>query len=145
MWRRGCARGSQRGARRASSRVTALLVFVGAGFGGVARFGMGAWIQRAAGLAFPWGTLFINVSGSLLLGMIVSGLDGSGSSPEWRALLGIGFCGGYTTFSTFSFEAIRLFQEGEWASAGAYVLGSVAAALVAVALGMKLGAALRGA
>lgn len=125
--------------------MTPLLVFLGAGLGGVARYGVGGWIQRFAGLAFPWGTLVINVTGSLLLGMVVSGLEGSASSAEWRALLGIGFCGGYTTFSTFSFEAIRLFQEGEWGWAGLYVLGSVAAGLVAVVLGMKLGASLRGA
>ncbi len=116
-----------------------LVVLVGGGIGALARYWLGGWIQNAAGADFPWGTLAINVSGSLLLALLYALLEGSRARPEWRAFLGIGFCGGYTTFSTFSYEAFRLLQDGQWRRAAAYMLGSLVLALAGTFAGFYLG------
>lgn len=115
-----------------------LLVFVGAGAGGVARYALGGLVQNAAGTAFPYGTLFVNVSGSLLLSFIYGVLETVAAPPHLRLLLGIGFCGGYTTFSTFSYEAVRLLQDGEWTRATVYMLSSVIGTVIAALLGFGL-------
>ena len=82
-------------------------VALGSAVGGIARYLVGGWIQERAH-TFPLGTLLINVSGSFLLGFIQRyALESSGISPEVRTMLTLGFCSGYTTFSTFSFEAVR--------------------------------------
>ncbi len=112
-----------------------IVVFLGAGLGGVARYALGGWIQQAAGAAFPWGTLVINITGSLLLGFLVALLENIGTSAAWRLFLTIGFCGGYTTFSTFSYESMRLLQDGQWARASAYVAGSTAFSIAAAFAG----------
>jgi len=116
-----------------------LAVVVGGGMGALARYGLGGWIQGSAGAGFPWGTLVINVTGSLLLALTYAVLEGVRARPEWRALIGIGFCGGYTTFSTFSYEAFRLLQDGEWNRALAYMLGSLLLALAGTVAGFYLG------
>ena len=118
--------------------MTALAVFVGAGMGRLARYAMSAWLQAARGTDFPWATLLINVSGSLLLTLIYGVLESISAAPEWRAFLGIGVIGGYTTFSTFSHEAIRLLQGGEWERALLYVLGSVMLSLAGALVGFWL-------
>lgn len=118
------------------------VVFLGAGVGGLVRYALGGWIQQAAGAGFPWGTLVVNVTGSLLLAFLYAVLEGTIAAPQWRALLGIGFCGGYTTFSTFSYETLRLLQEAQWGRASWYVLGSVALSLIAAAAGFRLAAGL---
>lgn len=115
-----------------------LLVFLGAGVGGVVRFWLGGVIQQAAGSGFPWGTLTINVTGSFVLGFLYILLEGTAASAYWRVLLGIGFCGGYTTFSTFSYEAVRLMQSGEWNRATAYMTGSVVLSLAAMFIGFRI-------
>ena len=114
-----------------------LAIFAGAGIGGVARYVLGGWVQAAAGAGFPWGTLVVNVTGSMLLAFLVAFTEGTAVSPQWRAFLAIGICGGYTTFSTFSYEAVRLMQEGQWSRAGMYVLGSVVLCLFGAALGFQ--------
>jgi CrcB protein len=114
------------------------LVFFGAGIGGVARYALGGWIQGAAGAGFPWGTLLINITGSLLLGLLYPLLEGPAVSPQWRAFLAIGVCGGYTTFSSFSYETIQLVQDGAWGRASAYVGGSVLLSLVAMFAGIRV-------
>src|SRR5919205_3018731 len=92
-----------------------LFVAAGSAAGGVVRFLLGGALQRAAGGAFPVGTLVINVTGSLLLGFLLRyALETPAVTPEARALLTTGFCGGYTTFSTFSYEAVALLQDGDW-------------------------------
>jgi CrcB protein len=120
--------------------VTPLVVFLGAGLGGVGRFALGGWIQRAAGPAFPLGTLVVNVSGSLLLGFLYALLAGMNAPPQWRAFVGIGLCGGYTTFSTFSYEAVQLLQEAQWSRAAVYIGGSVMLSLAGAVLGAWLAA-----
>ena len=121
----------------------ALLVFLGAGLGGVARFSLGTMIHQAAGPSFPWGTLIVNVSGSLLLGFLYMILQGNPSAPQWRAFLGIGFCGGYTTFSTFSYETMLMMHAGHWNRALLYALGSVTVCVLATTAGFRLAAMLR--
>ena len=114
------------------------VVFIGAGLGGVARYTLGGIIQQAAGTGFPWGTVTINVTGSLLLGFLYVLLEGTAASPQWRALLGVGFCGGYTTFSTFSYETARLLESGDWERAAWYIAGSVFVSLVATFIGFRI-------
>src|SRR5215208_6324214 len=96
-----------------------LLVFIGAGLGGVARYGIATLIHHDGATVFPWSTLIVNVTGSLVLGFLYVLVEGNAASPQWRALLGIGFCGGYTTFSAFSYESLRLVQGGDWNRAAA--------------------------
>jgi fluoride exporter len=105
-------------------------VALGSALGGVARYLLGGWVQRAAGGVFPWGTLAVNLSGSFLLGLISRyAIESAGVSAEVRTLLTIGFCGGYTTFSTFSWETTRLLEDGDWPRAGLYAVASVTLAL----------------
>jgi CrcB protein len=112
-------------------------VAIGGALGSVARYLLGAFIQDRVSMALPLGTLVINVVGSLLLGFFVQvGLDTSAFSPEIRFFLTTGFCGGFTTFSTFSYETFRLIEDGEYGTAGAYVTGSVVLSLLGCALGM---------
>ena len=112
-----------------------LLVAIGSGLGGVLRYLVPCWMGAAKG--FPWATLTVNVVGSLLIGLL-SGLlarHGGTSAESIRAFAVVGFCGGFTTFSTFSNETLRLMENGPWLSAVAYVGLSVAAGLAAVFLG----------
>ena len=114
-------------------------IAAGAAVGGVGRYYVGSWVQQRTGMSFPWGTLLINVSGSLLLGFLVRyALATPGISVEMRALLTTGFCGGYTTFSTYSYETAALVEEGQYGRAGAYALVSVALALTATFCGFLL-------
>jgi CrcB protein len=116
-----------------------LYVAIGAALGGVARLGLTTWVQQRAGADFPAGTLVINLTGSFLLGLIVrSALQSTAVSPEMRALLTTGFCGGYTTFSTFSYETAVLLEDGEYGRAGLYAGASVLGALVATFAGFAL-------
>jgi CrcB protein len=111
--------------------------FVAAGAGGaVARYLLDrAVADRTAG-AFPWGTFVINVTGSLLLGVITGLALHHGLSRTTRIVLGTGFCGAYTTFSTFSFETIRLVEEGALAEAFRNAAGTLVAGAAAAALGL---------
>ena len=99
--------------------------------GGVSRYLVSGIVLRAAGAAFPWGTLLINVSGSFLNGIIFRLATDGAISPEARALLAVGFCGGYTTFSAFSAEALTLVEGGHAARAAAYVAASVLLSIAA--------------
>ena len=121
--------------------MNALLVFVGAGAGGVARYGVGHVLARP-GSGFPWATLLINVSGSLLITVLTGMMESKGLTPQWQALLTIGFCGGYTTFSAFSLETLAMLQSGHWERALAYALASVLLCVFAAFAGLQLGAAL---
>ena len=112
-----------------------LLVAIGSGLGGVLRYLVPCWIGAAKG--FPWATLTVNVVGSLLIGLL-SGLlvrHGGSSAESIRAFAVVGFCGGFTTFSTFSNETFSLIESSQWLSAVAYVSLSILAGLAAVFLG----------
>jgi len=111
-------------------------IAVGSALGGMSRFLLGGAIQRAGGASFPLGTLVINITGSFLLGLFLRyAVDTPTLTPEWRAFLTVGFCGGYTTFSTFSYETVALLEDGQWGRAAAYVGLSLGLALVGVLLG----------
>ena len=90
---------------------------------------------------FPWATLLVNAVGSLLIGWLMTRLGGLGPEAysKWHALLVVGFCGGFTTFSTFSWQTLEQMQRGEWLAAAANVLLSVTLCLLAVWLGCRLG------
>ncbi|HEV2642016.1 MAG TPA: fluoride efflux transporter CrcB [Candidatus Elarobacter sp.] len=125
-----------------------LLWYIAAGsaLGGVTRYLVGFAIQQRAGVAFPLGTLIINVTGSLLLGFLLrAALEGVSISPEMRAFLTTGFCGGYTTFSTFSYDSIALVQGGEYRRAAIYVTLSVVLSLIATFAGIALAQSVLGA
>ena len=108
-------------------------VFLGSGIGGAARLLLGNFIQQRTGAAFPIGTLIINITGSFVLGFLIRyALATPTITPEIRALLTTGFCGGYTTFSTYSFETATLIEDGRYERASLYVLLSVGIALIGV-------------
>ena len=112
-----------------------ILVFLGGGTGAVARFLIGRWLAVPGG--FPWATFGINVAGSFLLGLLIVLCK---DRPGWLLLLGAGFCGGFTTFSAFSVETLRMLEAEEYASTGAYVLGSVIAGIGGAWLGLRVAA-----
>ena len=111
-------------------------VGVGGGLGALARYYIAGAIQSAT-TAFPWGIFVVNVSGGLLMGLIVeaSALK-LNLSPDMRAFLTVGILGGYTTFSTFSLDSALLLQKGEYAQAAAYVIGSVVLSILALFAGL---------
>lgn len=114
-----------------------LFVALGGAAGSAARHALGSAIQLRSGGEFPLGTLMVNVTGSLLLGFLFRyALETPAISTEMRALLTAGFCGGYTTFSTFSYETVKLLEDGDWRRAGLYAGLSVAVSLIATVLGM---------
>jgi CrcB protein len=121
-----------------------LWVALGGALGSVARFGLNGLISARFGETFPWGTLIINVTGSLVIGVI-----GAVASPEGRMdsqsrafatqFLMIGICGGYTTFSSFSWQTLQRLQDRDWLYAGGNIVLSVVLCLIAVWLGYLLG------
>ena len=114
-------------------------VAVGAAAGGVSRYYLSLAIHDRVGAAFPWGTLVVNVTGSLLLGFLMRYAIATPTvSAEMRLLLTTGFCGGYTTFSTFSYETAMLMEDGQYARAATYAVASVLVALIATACGFLL-------
>lgn len=113
-----------------------LSVAVGSAVGGVARYLLGAAISERAATAFPTGTLVINLSGCLLIGFLMRLILDTGEfSPAVRALVTTGFCGGFTTFSTFAWETIAAVEEGALRRAVLYVGGSVIFGFIAVWIG----------
>ncbi len=112
----------------------------GGALGTLARYGLSVWMARWLGTAFPWGTLAANLAGSFLLGYAVVWAAAGDISPGLRLLVTAGFCGAFTTFSTFSYEAVLMLQQAAWGQAALYLSASVAVALVAVAAGMAAAA-----
>ena len=111
-------------------------VAFGSAVGGVSRFLLSGYIQQRAGEFFPMGTLIINITGSFLLGFLITYALGTPSiTPEIRAMLTTGFCGGYTTFSTYSYETATLIQDGRYQRAALYIVLSVGVALAGVFAG----------
>ena len=111
-------------------------IAVGSALGGVSRYLVGGLVQHLLDTTFPGGTLAVNATGSFLLGMFLRyATDTPTLTPELRAFLTIGFCGGYTTFSTFSYETVALAEDGEWTWAMAYVAASLLLSFAGVILG----------
>jgi fluoride exporter len=116
---------------------SALFVIVGAAFGAPLRYLTDLLVRSRHDSVFPWGTLTVNVVGSLILGVIAAAV--SAGAPSWiLTLLGTGFCGALTTFSTFGYETMRLVEEGSLLEAGANCVVSVLLAAVACAGGWAL-------
>ncbi|UEJ83862.1 fluoride efflux transporter CrcB [Brachybacterium halotolerans subsp. kimchii] len=124
-----------------SAAIFVLLSLAG-GVGAVARFVVDGIVRSRVSGAMPWGTVLINISGSLLLGLVTGMLGAQLLSPELQVVLGAGFLGGYTTFSTASVETARLLQERRVLYALGNLLGSLVVGSAAAALGLVVGAAL---
>jgi fluoride exporter len=123
-------------------RVILLMVVFGAA-GTLARYGLEGWIQHRAGAGFPVGTLTVNLSGCLLLGLLGQyAFNHIAFSPELRSAITIGFFGAFTTFSTFSWETMHMLKDGDWKHAVGYIAFSVLGGLLAMLAGMRLGDAL---
>ena len=115
-----------------------LLVFVGGGLGAVARHGVNRAGLATLGPGFPWWTMAVNVTGSLLIGLLAGLFGAMEAGQNLRLFLVTGILGGYTTFSAFSLDALTLWERGEATQAGLYVLGSVILSLIAAAVGLML-------
>ena len=114
-------------------------IAAGSAVGGAARYLLGMFVQSRVATPFPVGTLLINIIGSLILGFIIRWtMDTTTVSPEVRGMLTAGFCGGFTTFSTFSYETVRLMEDGDYRRAAWYVSASVTLSIVAVFAGFAL-------
>jgi CrcB protein len=117
-----------------------LWISIGAVLGANARYLVGNLVARSVGSPFPYHTLLINLTGSACLGFFMSWSSARFiTDPTWRLLFAVGFCGTYTTFSTFAYESFALVQAGDWLRFAMNVLGTNALCLTAVALGAKLG------
>lgn len=116
-----------------------LLVFIGGGLGSVARYGVSKCFTASTWLSIPYGTLLVNVIGSLLIGVILGySLKSNELSQQTTLLLATGFCGGFTTFSTFAYENHNFLKSGDFINFSIYTLGSFALALLAVFAGIWL-------
>jgi CrcB protein len=120
-----------------------LVIGIGGFVGAVARYGIAVWIGQRWGRSFPLGTFVINVSGSFLIGLLMTLMaERFTENPQWRLLLVVGFLGAYTTFSTFEYETGALLKDGEWLFAGLNVVLSVIVGFAALKLGEVLAKAI---
>jgi len=110
-------------------------IALGGAAGALLRYGMGGAVQRFSGGVFPWGTMFVNLAGSFLIGLLAAMLAGSTVSDNVRAMVLIGLLGAFTTFSTFSYESVKLLQDRQHVLALVNVLASCAAGLAMVLAG----------
>ena len=116
-----------------------LIVFLGGGLGAALRHGVNLAVARVLGGGFNYATLFENVSGSLVMGLLVGYFTFKGGIPQhWRLFLTIGILGGYTTFSAFSLDTMLLYERGELGLATLYVIASVALSIGGLAAGLAL-------
>ena len=125
--------------------VVSFWVLLGSALGGLARYWLGVLVAGITGAAFPWGTLLINVLGSLVIGLFAAAtgerglFSNFGATVDLRAFVMVGLCGGFTTFSAFSLQTLELLQAGRHAAAVFYMLGSVVSCVLAVWMGWMLG------
>jgi CrcB protein len=123
--------------------VPLVLIAIGGAAGATARYLVDSWVAQRAGGAFPWGTLIVNLSGSLVLGLLFAvGVEHGVLPAPSRAPVLVGFIGAYTTFSTLMLESWRLIEDGAVVLALANVVGSAALGIVAVVAGLMIGRAL---
>ncbi|NUQ82479.1 MAG: fluoride efflux transporter CrcB [Bacteroidetes bacterium] len=119
--------------------MTLLTIFIGGGLGAVSRYLAGSWVNRLMGPEFPWGTLLVNVAGSFIIGFFLTWMEHRlPVFPYWRPLIAIGFLGGFTTFSSFSWETVVLLRNGDYLLAALNTGGSVLLCLTGVILGIWL-------
>ena len=115
-----------------------LLIGIGSFIGGICRYLFAHFIQNKYFSAFPYGTLWVNITGCFIIGLVF-GLSEKASVPaEWRLFLATGFCGGFTTFSAFSNETLALLRDGQFWSAALYITASVFFGLLATFVGISL-------
>jgi CrcB protein len=120
-----------------------LIVFLGGGIGAAIRHGVNLGIARLLGTGFPYATLLINVTGSVIMGLVAAYFAFKGdASQSWRLFLTTGILGGFTTFSAFSLDTAVLWERGDVLGAALYVLGSVILSILALFLALWLGRSL---
>lgn len=118
-----------------------LYIAIGGALGSVVRYLMQSFIGHYAGDGFPLGTLLVNISGSMLMGIFIGWLVIRGTfanAQDLRLFVAVGILGGYTTFSSFSLDAITLLEQGRWGAMSAYILSSVLFSLAGLMLGLRL-------
>jgi fluoride exporter len=116
--------------------VNIFIIGIGGFLGAISRYGVAIWIGQRWGRSFPLGTFVINVSGSFLIGLLMTLFaERFMVNPQWRLMLVVGFLGAYTTFSTFEYETGTLIKDSEWLVAGLNVTASVLAGFIALKLG----------
>jgi CrcB protein len=115
-----------------------LLLALAGGLGAAARFALDGAVRARWPSEFPWGILLVNLLGSFLLG-VLTGLVLDGADDAWRLVLGVGFCGGFTTFSTAMVDSVRLAQRGSLRPALGNLVGTLAVTVLAAAFGLGLG------
>lgn len=129
--------------RRHEVMTTILILAIGATAGATLRYYMTIWAAARFGTAFPYGTLIINVLGSFILGCFLTlATERLAISPQMRLLIATGFCGSFTTFSTFSYETVGLLNDGNYLASALNAFGSLALGLTSVILGAALARAL---
>jgi CrcB protein len=120
-----------------------LLIALGGSLGALARYGASFWVQERVSGAFPYGTFIVNISGCLVMGLVMTRLNEGGEvSVNWRFLVPVGFIGAYTTFSSFEFEMFRLAEQGTPLIGLAYLVSSVILGYLALWLGVIIARAL---
>lgn len=119
--------------------MTALVIALAGSAGAMSRFVLDGHIKSWRNHTFPWATVVINVSGSLLLGFVNGILLKHHPSSDFASVIGIGFCGGYTTFSTASFETVRLLERQDYKRAAGNAVGGLIMTIIAAAVGLILG------
>ncbi|MFI5386613.1 MAG: fluoride efflux transporter CrcB [Fimbriimonadales bacterium] len=118
------------------------VVGIGGFLGANLRYWLGGWVQSRLSLTFPWQTLIINVSGSILIGLFMGLALSENWSSNWRLFVAIGILGGYTTYSTFSYETVKLLEDRSYGEAAFYSLGTAVLSVVGAFVGLVLARAL---
>ncbi len=119
--------------------MAAIVIALGGALGTLARYGLAMWLPRVLGAAFPFATLAVNVIGSFLLGVVAQAFAGATVlGVDARLVLGVGVMGGFTTYSSFNLELLRLLEQGQLAKAGVYLVATLLGCLLAGACGIAL-------